>query len=182
MAEEDGDRLTHEELVAMVANLLVGGHDTTSSQIGCTLLTLLRNPDAVDVIREHPDQVGTVVSETMRLEPSITAIPRTVAEPMEVGEFKRGAGTVLLLSLTTANRDPAVWDDAESFLPMRFADPEAPKLLSFGMGPHVCLGTHLARMTLDHVALGLADRDLRLGGSPDEVEWKVVLGRSPSAL
>ena len=181
-AEEDGDRLTHEELVAMVANLLVGGHDTTSSQIGCTLLTLLRNPDALDIIRESRDQVGAVVSETMRLEPSITAIPRTVSQKMEVGKLQRAPGTVLLLSLTAANRDPAVWDDAESFLPMRFADPDVPKLLSFGMGPHVCLGTHLARMTLDHVALGLAEHDLRLSGSPDEVEWKVVLGRSPSTL
>jgi len=75
-----------------------------------------------------------------------------------------------------------VWGDAESFVPTRFAEPEVPKLLSFGMGPHVCLGSHLARMTLDHVALGLAERDLRLSGSPDEVEWKVVLGRSPTAL
>lgn len=181
-AEEDGDRLTHEELVAMVANLLVGGHDTTASQIGCTLLTLLRNPDSLDVIRKHPELVGAVVSETIRLEPSITAIPRAVAEPMEIGSVGRAVGTVLLLSLTTANRDPAVWGDAGSFVPRRFAEPAVPKLLSFGMGPHVCLGSHLARMTLDHVALGLAERDLRLTGSPDEVEWKVVLGRSPSTL
>jgi cytochrome P450 len=181
-AEEDGDRLTHEELVAMVANLLVGGHDTTSSQIGCTLLTLLQNPDGLDVIRENPELAGTVVSETMRLEPSIPGIPRMVAEPMQVGGIERGAGTVLLLSLTAANRDPAVWGDPESFVPTRFAEPEVPKLLSFGMGPHVCLGSHLARMTLEQVALGLAECDLRLSGSPDEVEWKVVLGRSPSSL
>lgn len=181
-AEEDGDRLTHEELVAMVANLLVGGHDTTSSQIGCTLLTLLQHPGALDIIRERPELAGAVVNETMRVEPSITAIPRTVAAPLEVGGVKRPAGTVLLLSLTAANRDAAVWADPESFVPTRFAEPEAPKLLSFGMGPHVCLGAHLARMTLDHVALGLAERELRLSGSPDEVEWKVVLGRSPSAL
>src|SRR5215472_8750810 len=83
-AEHDGDRLTRDETVTMVANLLVGGHDTTGSQIGCTLLTLLARPSALAEVRSEPALLGPLVSETIRFEPSITFAPRTVVEPIEI--------------------------------------------------------------------------------------------------
>src|SRR5205807_5529992 len=90
-AEEDGDRLSNDEVVTMVANLLVGGHDTTTSQIGCTLLTLMRHPDAVAQLRSGNADVSAAVSETMRYEPSISVIPRTAAAPVDVGGVTRPA-------------------------------------------------------------------------------------------
>ena len=72
-AETDDDRLTAAELVSMVTNLLVGGHDTTTSQIGCSLLTLLSEPDQADHLRARSDLVPSAVAETIRLQPSIPA-------------------------------------------------------------------------------------------------------------
>jgi cytochrome P450 len=181
-AEESGDRLDREEVVTMVANLLVGGHDTTTSQIGCTLLTLLRYPQAVAALRAGDAEAADAVNETMRYEPSIGGIPRTVHEDVEVGGAVRSPGTMIVLSLQTGNRDPAVWDDADSFVVDRFREPSTPRLLSFGTGPHYCLGANLARMTLEEAVNGFVARDFHPVDDPDRIEWRQVLGRSPVAL
>ena len=186
-AEEAGDRLTHDEVVIMVGNLIVGGHDTTASQIGCSLLTLLRHRDALDVLRADPASVGAVVEETIRFEPSIGFVPRTLVEPVEIGGVERPTGTLVLLSSASTSRDPDVWDDPDSFRPLRFAEAGTPKLLSFGSGPHYCLGAALARMTLQEVVLGAARAGLGRTIVPSadlvgSVEWRQVLGRSPAEL
>ena len=181
-AELDGDRLTRDETVAMVANLLVGGHDTTASQIGCTLLTLLRHPDALAALRADPALLPALVDETIRFEPSITGAPRTVVEPIEVCGIERPAGALVMCSFLTANRDPDVWRDPDSFLARRFAEPSAPRLLSFGGGPHYCLGASLARMTLEETVRGVAERAPVLTADPDSIEWIQSLGRTPARL
>jgi cytochrome P450 len=189
VAEEAGDRLTHEEVVTMVGNLIVGGHDTTASQINCSLLTLLRHPDVLDDLRSDPSIAPEVVNETIRFEPGITIVPRTTLEPIEIGGLECAAGSMVFLSSASTSRETAVWGDPDVFRPSRFAEPGAPKLLSFGSGPHYCLGAALARMTLEEVVVGAAAAGL--GTSivptidvldPDAVEWVQVLGRSPAAL
>ncbi len=185
-AEEAGDRLTHDEVVTMVGNLIVGGHDTTASQIGCSLLALMRHPDSLDDLRADPSLVGAVVSETMRFEPSISVVPRTVVEPFEIGGVERGVGTLVFLSSASTSRETDMWGDPDVFRPARFTEPGAPKLLSFGSGPHYCLGAALARMTLEAVVLaataaGLGDT-MQPSTSLDVVEWRSVLGRSPASL
>jgi cytochrome P450 len=181
-AEEAGDRLTRDEVVTMVANLLVGGHDTTSSQLGCSLLTLLEHPEALARVADGTADAAAVVTETMRYEPSIAGIPRTVTEPAEIGGVTRPAGTLALLTIMIGNRDPSVWEDPDVFLVDRFSAPSAPRLLSFGTGPHYCLGTNLARMTLEETVKAVAGRDLVLLADPEKVEWRQILGRSPVAL
>jgi hypothetical protein len=181
-AESEGDRLTREETVTMVANLLVGGHDTTASQTGCTLFTLLRQPSALKEIHADAARLPAYLSETMRLEPSIAAAPRTVSEPIEICGSLRPAGSVVMCSFLTANRDPEVWQQPESFDPDRFAQPGAARLFSFGGGPHYCLGAALARMTLEEVMRGVSGLAPTLSVDPDEIEWVQVLGRSPSRL
>lgn len=181
-AEEAGDQLRRDEVVTMVANLLVGGHDTTTSQIGCTVLTLMRHQDALVRLRAGEAEVAAAVSETMRYEPSIAIIPRTVASPLDIGGVTRPAGTMVLLSVLMANRDPAVWDRPEVFDVERFTRQDAPRLLSFGTGPHYCLGANLARMTIEETVAGLVTLDVRPEGDVDNVEWRLVLGRSPASL
>lgn len=181
-AEEAGDRLTRDEVVTMVANLLVGGHDTTSSQLGCSLLTLLGHREALAKVADGTAEPAAVVTETMRYEPSIGGIPRTLTEPVEIGGTTRPAGTLAILAVMTGNRDPTVWEDPDSFRVERFVSPSAPRLLSFGTGPHYCLGVNLARMTLEEVVKGVAHRDLVSVAEPEEVEWRQILGRSPVAL
>jgi cytochrome P450 len=181
-AEEDGDTLTRDETVAMAVNLLVGGHDTTAGQIGCTLFTLLRHPDVIPLAADEPDLIPSIVSETMRVEPSIIAAPRTIVEPLEIGGVERPAGTPVLLATGTANRDPAVWRDADEFIPRRFAEADAPRLLTFGAGIPYCLGAALARMTLEETVRAVSPRAPVLQADPDCIPWVSVLGRSPATL
>jgi cytochrome P450 len=187
-AEESGDRLTHDEVVTMVGNLIVGGHDTTSGQVSCSLLTLLRHPEVLDALRADRSIARAVVDEAIRFEPSITIVPRTVLEPIEIGGIERPVGSMVFLASASASRDEAVWGDPEVFRPGRFLEPDAPKLLSFGSGPHYCLGAALARMTMEEVltaaaVAGLGDTIVADGPlDAGAIEWRQILGRSPARL
>lgn len=166
----------------MVANLLVGGHDTTASQIGCTSLTLLVQRHALGAIRSDPSRLAAIVSETIRYEPSLSGAPRTVVASLEIGGIERPAGTMVILNTLAASHDPGVWRDADNFVLGRFEQPDAPRLLSFGGGPHYCLGAALARVTLEETVRGIAGLDVELAADPDHLEWVQVLGRSPTRL
>jgi cytochrome P450 len=182
-AEDAGDRLSHDELVAMVANLLVGGHDTTTSQIGCSLFALLRRPQAMEQLRRAPELLSSAVNETIRLEPSITGVPRTALEPLTVGGADVAAGGLVMLSSGAANREPGTWTSPDDFVITRFAEPDAPRLLSFGAGPHYCLGAALARVTVEEAVRSVvAIPSVALAEDPDSIPWRVVLGRSPARL
>ena len=183
-AESEDGRLTHDEVVTIVGNLIVGGHDTTASQIGCSLLTLLRSPESLDALKTGKVDASHVVNETIRFEPSLGVVPRTATQPIVVGGIERPAGSMVFLSTASANRDPGVWRDPETVRPERFAEPDAPRLLSFGSGPHYCLGAALARMTLEEVVKGVAvvSDEMTPAADLDALEWRWVLGRSPATL
>jgi len=181
-AEHDGDRLTRAETASMVANLLVGGHDTTSSQIGCSLFTLLQTPDVLALANAEPELIGSIVSETIRVEPAIGGAPRTVVEPIEIGGAARAPGSSVILNTMTANNDPAVWRAPERFDPRRFAEDDAPKLLTFGGGPHHCLGAWLARLTLAETVRGVAELAPSLAEPAEAIPWTTKLGVCPARL
>lgn len=182
-AEDDGDRLTHEELVIMVANLLVAGHDTTTSQVGCSLLTMLRHPEQATRLREAPEMLVSAVEETIRYEPSIPAVPRTVTAPVSVAGTELGPGSMVLLCTAAANREEGTWAEPDRFDVARFTTKGMPRLLTFGAGPHFCLGAALARTTLQECVRSVAAQErLRLDEAPADIPWRVVLGRSPARL
>jgi cytochrome P450 len=182
-AEEDGERLSRDELVDMVANLIVGGHDTTASQLGCTMLTLLRHPAEADRVRSSRALAASATSETIRYEPSISAVPRTTLEAVEVGGVEVPSGSLVFLSTAAANRQADVWHDPDTFDVGRFDEPGAPKLLSFGAGPHYCLGAALARLTVEEAVRGfVSGPPIDPVDDPWKVEWRSVLGRSPVSL
>jgi cytochrome P450 len=183
-AETEDDRLTRQELVSMVTNLLVGGHDTTTSQIGCSLLTLLSEPEQTDQLMTRRDLVPSAVAETIRLQPSIAAMPRTVVAPITVADEEIPAGSMVFLCTAAANREPSVWKNADHFETARFADPSTPRLLTFGAGPHYCLGAALARLTIEESAHALLDLPYppRLIENVSVIPWRTVLGRSPARL
>jgi cytochrome P450 len=183
-AEDEGDRLSHDELVAMVANLLVGGHDTTTSQIGCSLLTMLRFPDEAARLGSDLTLLQSAVEETIRYEPSIIGVPRTVIAPVTVAGTELAPGSMVMLCTGAANREPGVWGDPDRFDVTRFSRRGSPALLSFGAGPHFCLGAALARMTLQETvrALVTVGRSLRLTEPANDIPWRSVLGRSPARL
>ena len=181
-AEDEGNRLTHEELLDMVANLLVGGHDTTASQIGCTLFELLGRPETVAELAARPHSIASAVDETLRLQPAIVFLPRTVIEPIEIAGTIRVPGTLLGLATSSANRDPMVWERPDDFVLDRFEKPGAPRLLTFGTGSHYCLGVNLARMTLAEAVRGLVENPSDPTVDLTDITWRMVLGRSPVSL
>jgi cytochrome P450 len=184
-AEDGGDRLTHEELVAMVANLLVGGHDTTTSQIGCSLVTLLRYSEQSARLADDPDMLTSAATETIRFEPSLPLVPRTTVEALSIGEIEAPADSLVFLCTAAANREASVWDHADSFDVARFTRPQVPRLLSFGAGPHYCLGAALARLTVEEVVRSVVvepPSPFTLTEDPTDIPWRAVLGRSPARL
>lgn len=181
-AEHDGERLTRAETAAMVANLLVAGHDTTASQSACTLLTLLGQPDQLAEAHADPALIASIVTETIRLEPSIGLVLRTLIAPAEICGVVRPAGAMIVLNTLSANTDPAVWRDADTFDPRRFTEPDAPRMLTFGGGVHACLGTWLARLTLEEMVRAVADLAPTLTRPKADIPWTRVLGENPERL
>lgn len=177
-AGHGGERLARREVVTMVANLLVAAHDTTASQLACSLLVLLRHPEALERIRSGDVTSSEALTETMRFEPAIPAFPRTATAPVDIAGTVRPAGTVALLAVASANRDGDVYSYPDRFDVGRFRDEGLPHPLSFGTGPHYCLGASLARMAMQEAITGLAATRIRAGADAPR-EWRALLGRAP---
>lgn len=181
-AEEDGDKLTRVETAAMIANLLVAGHDTTASQTCCSSLTLMQHPEVMAMLRSDASLLSSITEETVRFEPSIASSGRVPTEDYEVAGETWPAGTFLMCTGLTANRDPGIWDRPDDFVADRFLAPDTPKMLSFGAGGHFCLGAWLARMTLEEAVRGVSQHAPTLAVEVDTLEWIAPLGAYPKSL
>jgi cytochrome P450 len=183
-AEAEGERLTHDETVTMIANLLIAGHDTMGSQIPCSLLVALQHRDELAGIHGDKGRLTSAVAETMRMEPSIPIIPRTALESIALHDTTIPAGSMVFLCIAAACRDASAWRDPERFDPDRFTRPDTPRLVNFGAGTHYCLGTALAKLAVEQCvqAVLAADPSLRPTEDPADIPWRQILGRSPSRL
>ena len=178
-AENDGDRLSPDELRTTVASLLMAGTDTTRNQLAASVQVLVEHPEQWAMLREQPDLAMPAVEETMRHSPAVCSTVRTVNEDVELGGYLFAAGTFIFVNTFAANRDPAIYDDPDRFDITREA---APPILSFGGGVHYCLGANLAKTELADALKILTHRLLnpRRGGP---APWKPMLGMSgPTAL
>jgi cytochrome P450 len=156
-AEEQGDKLTHEELLATCLLLLIAGHETTVNLIGNGMLTLMRHPDQMQLLRDRPELIRTAVEELLRFDPPVQFTSRGALEDMTLdggAALKKGQEAVILLA--AANRDPAQFPDPDRLDITR----EDNKHLAFGMGIHYCLGAPLARVE-GQIAIGEMTRRLR---------------------
>jgi len=143
-AEEDGSKLTNEELTANVILLFGAGHETTVNLIGNGLLALHRNPDQLARLKARPDLITNAVEEFLRYDSSVQMSGRVALEDIEdLGGSRIAKGDNVLCLLGAANRDPAVYPDRPDSL-----DITRPNVrpLSFGGGIHHCLGAQLARI------------------------------------
>jgi cytochrome P450 len=183
-AQADGERLTHDETVTMIANLLVAGHDTAGSQIPCSMLVALQHRGDLSGIHEDPARLASAVAETMRLEPSVPLIPRTAIAPIELHGTTIAAGTMVFLCIAAACRDASAWRDPDKFDPDRFTRPDTPRLLNFGAGTHYCLGAALAKLAVESCIRSVLAEvpPLQLVEDPANIPWRRVLGRSPTQL
>ncbi|MEE6175838.1 cytochrome P450 [Mycobacterium sp. 050134] len=183
-AEAEGERLTHDETVSMIANLLVAGHDTMGSQIPCSLLVTLRHRDRLAAAARDDAALASAAAETMRFEPSIPLIPRTAIAPIELHDKIIPAGSMVLLCIASACRDASAWPSPDVFDPERFTRPGTPRLMNFGAGAHYCLGTSLAKVAVEECMRAVleAQPPLRLAEDPADIAWRRILGRSPARL
>ncbi len=168
-AEEEGDRLSTDELVMMVDAVIVGGTDTTRNQLGCAVGLLTGYPDQWKLLAHDPDLAPRAVEEAMRYFGAVRGTVRFASEDIEYRDVLFPAGTIVMTSTAMANRDASVFDDPGTFDIAR--EPSGQPQLTFGSGIHYCLGAALARAELQEALPILARRmpDLALDGA---IEWK----------
>jgi len=179
-AELDGERLTDEEIFSFLRLLLPAGAETTYRSTGNLLFSLLSRPVTLDAVRADRSLVPQVIEEALRHETALLNITRLATRDTEISGVPVPAGSTVMLMLAAANRDDTRWPDAEGFDIVRAPKPH----VSFGQGPHICIGMHLARMEM-RVALNLLlDRlpGLRLDPSGDDPHIRGQVFRSPTSL
>jgi cytochrome P450 len=164
--EEEGDRLSVVEMRALGQSLLLAGTDTTRNQLGLLVLALARNPAQWERLVADPGLVPRAVEEGLRYSPTIPAVPRLTVEEVTHRDVTIPAGTVVALVVASGNRDADVVQ-----CPMHFdvgADRGSWSVLSFGGGPHYCLGAALARAELHEALASLLGhwRRFELDGEP----------------
>jgi cytochrome P450 len=180
-AELDGEHLSDEEIFSFVRLLLPAGVETTFRSTGNLLLTLLSHPDQLDAVRGDRGLIPQAIEESLRLETPLLNITRVATKDTEIGGVAVPAGSTLMVMLAAANRDETRYPDPDRFDLFR-RDPKPH--ISFGQGPHMCLGMHLARMEM-RVALDLLlDRlpDLRLDPDGDDPHIRGQVFRSPTSI
>jgi cytochrome P450 len=144
LAEDNGDVLSDIELVDQVNVLFIAGHETTVNLIGNGTWALLQNRHQLELLRDDPSVETTAIDELLRYDSPVQISRRITLEPIQIGGHDVAAGTFVLTSLGSANRDPAVFGPTADQLDLRRAD--AARHLAFGSGTHHCLGASLARM------------------------------------
>jgi len=143
-AEDDGDVLDDDELVAQTLLLYIAGHETTVNLIAGGTLALLRHPGQLALLRGDPGLVENAVEEMLRYDSPVQASRRITVEPVTVGGTAIPAGAFVMASLGSANRDERFWGPDAAELNLRREN--ARQHVSFGAGPHHCLGASLARL------------------------------------
>jgi cytochrome P450 len=180
--EVDGDRLTEDEILAMVFILFVAGHITTVNLIGNGVFALLTHPEQASKLRSDPGLVANAIEEILRYYgPAETTTARFAREDIELGGQAVAKGEPLLVVLAAADRDPTRFSDPQSFDITR---DDANRHIAFGKGIHACLGAPLARLE-GQIALETLFRrypDLRLAVPESEITWAPSFLRSLNGL
>jgi cytochrome P450 len=164
-AEEEGDRLSHDELRNLILNILVGGVDTSQSQLAHAVRLLAEHPDQWEALRSDPRGLALqAVEEALRYEPITPFTARITTDEIDYRDVTFPAGSIVLVSAWHANRD-GLGDDTFDILAER---PRA-RVLTFGAGIHYCVGANLARAEMQEGLAFLAERirTVRLAGEPE---------------
>lgn len=177
-AEEEGDRLSPDELLVQSMGLLVAGFETTVGLIALGVKNLILHPPQLEKLRERPGLVEGAVEECLRFEGPIGATTRVLHADAEFGGRTLPKDREVWAMLWGANRDPERFPDPDRFDVER----DASGHLAFGGGVHQCLGAHLARMETQEALAGLVGRTRRLSREWEEITWGPSLFRVPARL
>ena len=170
-AEEEGDTLDEDELLATAILLFAAGHETTMNLIGNGMLALFRNPDQMAKLQAEPALIKTAVEEFLRYDGSVQITARVALEDIEIGGKTIRKNQQALLLLGAANRDPAHFSDPDRLDITRQENPH----LTFGHGIHHCLGAPLARVEAQIAINSMLHRMPDIHLSTDQLEWRDML-------
>ncbi len=168
-AEEDGDRMSTNELVMMTQAVLMAGTDTTRNQLACSVALFSEQPDQWALLADQPELAARAVEESMRVLGAVSGTARVASEDIEYRDVIFPAGTIVATSLGAANYDEAVFDDPFTFDITR--EPSSSPQITFGSGIHFCMGANLARAELQE-ALPLLARRMPDLSTYAPIEWK----------
>ena len=163
-ANVDGRRVTDGELVAMASLLIIAGNETTTNAIGNAFNRLIVEPTLQERLRSNPSQIDTFVEESLRYEAPIQGLFRLVSRDTEVAGVSIPKGSIVVLRWGAANRDPGVFDEPDRF---DLARANARSHITFGYGPHFCLGSHLARSELKIAIARMLERSGNISFAPE---------------
>lgn len=180
-AEHEGDRLSKDEVISNVKLLYIAGHETTTNLIGNGLVELFRHPDQLEMVRRSDEHDADLVEEVLRFNSPVQMTRRIPDHDIDVADTTIPAGSVVLLCATSANRDPRKFGPTADEFDITRAD--AKDQVSFGGGPHFCLGAALARLEGQIAIPGIVRRfpDLQPVLGEPTFEPRVVL-RGVAAL
>ncbi|MER7998495.1 cytochrome P450 [Streptomyces sp. NPDC095613] len=183
LAHEQEGALDEKELLALVELLLNAGYETTIGQIGLAVLALLERPDQWREMAHRPELIPGAVEELLRYAPVVPiSFTRVARQDVVLGGQRIRAGESVLVSLLHANFDPEEHASPEELR----IDRRTARNLTFGHGPHVCLGAQLARLQLRVALEELADScpDLALDADPGALRWRPpeAIVRGPTSL
>lgn len=174
-AEERGDKLTRDELLATLRLLLIAGHETTVNLIGNGVLNLLRHRAEFERLGKDPSLAKSAVEEVLRFDPPVLFTGRTAMEDIQLNGITIKERENIIILIGAANRDPAVFEDPDRFDVGRIRNPH----LAFGLGIHFCLGAPLARVegqiALATLAARLPRMELQIA-TPEYREHVVLRG------
>jgi cytochrome P450 len=163
-AEVDGAYLPEEVAVSFLRQLMNGSGDTTHRATGTLLMALLNHPDQLEMLRGDRSLIPAAVDEALRWDGPVTTNWRLVTEDTRLGGVEIPKGSVLNLVLQSANHDERKYDDPERFDIRR---PKGAPNLAFGVGPHICIGRHLARIEMERALNAVLDLLPNLRPDPD---------------
>jgi len=178
-AEIDGEPMAIQDVASHLMIMISAGHDTTASAISGGMLALIEYPDQMAKLRQHPELVDSAINEMLRYVTPTTSFVRTAAADTELGGVKIAKGDDVCMHFLAANRDEEEFDDPQAFL----VDRSPNRHLSFGIGPHACIGQLLARIEMKALFHELIPRleHIELDGSPEHAKafWVTGLKKLP---
>ena len=177
-AEDEGDRLSIDELRMLAAGILMAGTDTTRNQVAAAVDVFCDHPDQWELLAEQPELAMKAVEEVMRYSPVVLGAMRIAMEDVELDGVIIPAGTFVMCNTAAANRDPDVYDEPDR---LDITREGAAPMQTFGAGAHYCLGANLARREVAEAVRVMARRmpNLRRAG---RAQWKPIVGITGPAV
>jgi len=177
--EYEGRQFSDDEITLFIRMLLLAAGETTTRSFANMMVQLLENPDVLEEVRADRTLIPKTISETMRRDPTAGAVARIAARDMEVGGVAIPKGTAVLLSIASANRDPEAYENPDRLWLKRPMRP----LLSFGFGPHMCMGMHMALAEMEVALDAMLDLpNLRFDPAYPHPEIRGLNMRGPDAI